>query len=176
MPVTTWLTRLVHETNGRPFTPDEVSRIGAYVEFLPEALAAVKKLEENQKWLVRHLSEAVGARAVEWGLPKDPFATDFAAFLAAVGHAVLAGDLDVLDRTVVGPCESLADALEVRREEFAGLFEEAWRVLSPRLDPASAARLKPFFDRPIERLQAHAAPPAAPAYPAAIDFPTLTEV
>jgi hypothetical protein len=66
---------------------------------------------------------------------------------------------------VVGPCESLADALEVPRSEFAGLFEEAWRVLTPRLDPPSAARLQRYFDRAVERLRETAEPAAYPADP-----------
>jgi Phycobilisome protein len=172
--VTTWMTRLVHESNGRPFTQDEVNRIAHYVEFLNDAVTAVKKLEENQKWLIRHLSESVGARAVEWGLPKDPFTNDFAAFLAAIGHAVLSDDLEVIDHTVVRPCESLADALEVPRSEFAVLFEEAWRILTPRLDPASATRLQRYFDRAVEQLKATSEP--ASAVSADRSFPAMIEV
>jgi hypothetical protein len=153
----TWLVRMVHESNGRLFTPDEMNRISNYVEFLAESVAAVKKLDENQKWLIRHLSDVMGTKAVEWGLPKDPFTNDFAAFLAAIGHAVLSEDLDVLEETVIKPCESLADALEIPRAELALMFQEAWRILTPRLDPPSENRLRRFFERPIERLQANAA-------------------
>jgi hypothetical protein len=160
--VHTWLTRLVHESNGRPFTPDEVARVATYAEFLGDAVTAVRKLEESQRWLVRHLSDAVGERAVGWGLPKDPFANDFAAFLAAIGHAVLCDDLASIDHAVVAPCESLADALEVPRSEFAGLFEEAWRALAPRLDPTSTTRLQRYFDRAVERLRATAELAACP--------------
>jgi hypothetical protein len=156
---------MVHESNGRPFTPDEVGQIGTYVEFLSDALAAVKKLEDNQKWLVRHLSDSLAGKAVEWGLPKDPFTADFAGFLAAVGHAVVANDLELIDHTVVAPCASLADALEVPRSEFAMLFEEAWRILTPRLDPTSTARLEKYFARAAARLKETAEPAVSAGEP-----------
>jgi hypothetical protein len=148
-----WLSQLVHLSNGRPFSPDEVNRIGNYADGLRDAVIAVKKLEENQKWLVRHLSEAMGGKAQDWGLPRDPFTTDFAAFLASIGHAVLSQDLDILDHTVVQPCASLADALEIPRHEFGLLFQEAWRILAPRLDPTSSMVLVRYFDRASERLR-----------------------
>lgn len=175
--MTTWLTRLVHKTNGRPFTPDEVSKITEYAEFLPDALAAVRKLDENQKWLVRHLSDWVSPKAQEWGLPKDPFTSDFAAFLAAVGRALLCDDIALLDADVIDPCESLAAALEVPTEEFAGLFDEAWRVLLPRLDPLAAELFRPFFDRPARRLRRDwLTPPPAPPAAAAPSAAELVEV
>lgn len=164
--MTPWLTRLAHESNGRPFTSDELDKIAQYVEFLPDALAAVKKLDDNQKWLVRHLSDWVAPKAQGWGLPKDPFTTDFAAFLSAVGYALLCDDITLLDATVIDPCRSLADALEVPADEFAGLFDEAWRVLSSRLDPLAAGLLRPFFDRAANALRDTASRPAANPEPA----------
>jgi hypothetical protein len=176
--VNPWLTQLVHASNGRPFTADELDKITQYVEFLPDALAAVKKLDENQKWLVRHLGEWVAPKAQEWGLPKDPFTTDFAAFLAAVGHALLCDDITLLDTSVITPCRGLADALEIPAAEFAGLFDEAWRVLQPRLDPLSAQLIQPFLGRVAGALRGDLVADIAPAVtPApAMPAPALVEV
>ncbi len=177
--MTPWLTRLANDTNGRPFSSEEIDRITLYGERLPDALAAVRKLEDNQKWLVRHLTEWVAPKAQQWGLPKDPFTTDFASFLSAVGYALVCDDLTVLEATVVAPCQTLADALEVPAEEFAGLFDEAWRVLAQRLDPTAAGLLAPYFDRAAEGLRNGPPSPMAvtetpPPFAAETEFPPFS--
>lgn len=174
--MTPWLTHLAHESNGRPFTSDELDKIAQYVEFLPDALAAVKKLDDSQKWLVRHMSDWVAPQAQAWGLPKDPFTTDFAAFLAAVGYALLCDDIRLIDAEVAAPFRSLAVALEVPAEEFAGLFDEAWRVLHPRLDPLSAKLLEAFFARAAWSLRDGAITLGGPPQPAEAPFPELVGV
>ena len=148
-----WLTQLVHTTNGRPFTDAELGRIGTYVELLPDRLTALKKLEESQKWLVRHLADYIAPKAIEWGLPKDPFSTDFVQFLAALGYAMLCDDMALVEHSVVQPCCDLADALEIPREEIALLFETTWDALSPRLDPRSVSLLDWYFQSAANQLR-----------------------
>ena len=149
----TWLQELIQISNGRPLTTDEIMRLSAAVEALPDRLAAIKKMEECQKWLVRQLSEHIGPRAAEWGLPKDPFSNDFVNLLTALSHAVLSDDLDLVNITVVKPCQQLAAALEIDPAEFGTLFEVAWATISQRNDSASIAPLKPFFQRAMDELK-----------------------
>jgi hypothetical protein len=143
--VNNWLNRLITESNGRPFTVEEAERIAEFSESLPDRLSAAKKLEESQKWLGKQLSEAVGPKAAEWGLPKDPFTNDFAQSLSAIVQAMLLDDLNVLKETVIEPFAALADALDVPREELGGLFTIAWHSLAKRLDPRSIAIMHPYF-------------------------------
>jgi hypothetical protein len=149
----TWLQELVQVSNGRPFTTEEIMRLSAAVEALPDRLAAIKKMEECQKWLVRQLSEHISPRAMEWGLPKDPFSNDFVNLLTALSHAVLADDLDLVSVTVVKPCEQLAAALEIDPSEFGTLFEVAWTTLAQRCEAHSISPLKPFFQKAMDELK-----------------------
>jgi len=151
--VTTWLQQIIGESNGRPFSQDELHRIVSAAEMLPEKLAAIKKMEDAQKWLVRQLSEHISPRAAEWGLPKDPFSTDFAVLLAAVGQALLCDDLDLVDANVVHPCVQLAEALELPVSVWVGLFEVAVTTLTQKLDQRSMELLKPYFQRAIDELR-----------------------
>ncbi len=143
--MTNWLTRMVWETNGRAFTPDELDRLTEYVESLPERLAAAQKLDDSQKWLSRQLTDLVAPLAAEWGLPKEPFTTDFAQSLAAVGNAMILDDHDLLRTGVLASFTGLADALDVPRSEFGDLFAAVWTLLTRRLEPRPQELLGPYF-------------------------------
>ena len=143
--MTNWITKLAHSTNGRPLSQDETEMLVDYVETLPDRLLAAKKLEECQKWLVKHLSDYIAPRAIEWGLPKDPFATDFALCLTALVHSMVCSDKELLIAEVILPFCETADALEVPRNIFADLFDTAWHALCKRLDPRSLQLLEPSF-------------------------------
>jgi len=149
----TWLQELVQVSNGRPFTQEEIMRISTAADTLPDRLAAVRKMEDCQKWLIRQLSEHISPRAMEWGLPKDPFSNDFVNLLSAVSHALIADDLELVSTTVVKPCVQLAQALDLPESEFGTLFEVAWNTLSQRCDPSSIALLKDYFRRAIDELK-----------------------
>ncbi len=143
--MTNWLTRLVWETNGRAFAPDELDRLCGYVETLPERLAAAQRLDESQKWLARQLDDLVAPRAAAWGLPKEPFTADFAQALSAVAHAMLLDEPAALGGGVVASFAGLADALDVPRAEFGQLFADVWAVLTRRLDERGQELLAPYF-------------------------------
>jgi hypothetical protein len=151
--MTNWITRLAHASNGRVLTPAESESVAEYVESLPDRLAAARKLDESQKWLVKHLSDYIAPRAAEWGLPKDPFANDFAQCLTAVAHAMVCNDKELLKDSVITPYTLTADALEVPRGVFAGLFDSTWQALSRRLDSRSAELLVPFFSHVVYGLR-----------------------
>ena len=158
-----WLNQLVHASNGRYFTADEGERIVAYAESLPDRLAAAKRVEEAQPWLARHLGDAVGYRAADWGLPREPFAGDFARALTPVVAAMLLDDPDTLDEAVVQPFVGLAAALDVPAGDLGDLFGAAWAGLSGRLDAKSAGLLEPYFHRVAAGLRA-ADPAPVPVY------------
>ncbi len=143
--MTNWITNLAHSSNGRPLSQDETELLVDYVETLPDRLTAAKKLEECQKWLVKHLSDYIAPRAAEWGLPKDPFANDFALCLTALAHSMVCRDKELLIAEVILPFCETADALEVPRNIFADLFNTAWHALCKRLDPRSLQLLEPSF-------------------------------
>jgi hypothetical protein len=149
----TWLQELIQTSNGRPFTTEEIMRLSTAVEVIPDRLAAIKKMEDCQKWLVRQLSEHISPRATEWGLPKDPFSNDFVNLLTALSHAVLSDDLDLVSTTIVKPCQQLSAALEIEPSEFGTLFEVAWTTLSQRCESQSISPLKPFFQRAMDELK-----------------------
>ena len=143
--MTNWLNRLMTTSNGRPLTADEGERLAEYAESLPDRLAAVRKLEESQKWLAKQLSEVVAPKAAEWGLPREALVNDFVQSLTAVAQAMLADDLEVLATTVVAPFRSLADALDIPAEELGDLLLAAWAALSRRLEAKPATLLQPYF-------------------------------
>jgi hypothetical protein len=149
----TWLQELVMTTNGRPFSTEEIMRLSAAVEALPDRLAAIRKMEDCQKWLVRQLSEHIAPRAAEWGLPKDPFSNDFVNLLTALSHAVLSDDVDLVSTTIVKPCQQLAAALELDPSEFGTLFEVAWMTISQRCESHAISPLKPFFQKAMDELK-----------------------
>lgn len=151
--MTNWITRLAHASNGRALTPAEAESVAEYVETLPDRLLAAKKLEESKKWLVKHLSDFIAPRALEWGLPKDPFANDFVGYLSAVSHAMIGNDREILAETVVAPLSETADALDVPRTAFAELFDTTWQALKKRLDDRSAELLVPFFSQIVYDLR-----------------------
>ncbi len=142
-----WLNRIIHTSNGRYFTAEEAERVADYAESLPDRLAAAKKLEDAQRWLVRHLSDVVSPLAAEWGLPREPLAQDLVRATAPVAVAMLLDDPDVLDETVVRPFEALAAALDVPAGELADLFDALQAEVGRRLDPTSAGLLAPYFAR-----------------------------
>lgn len=143
--MTNWLTRVVWESNGRPFTPAELDRLTEYAETLPDRLAAAKQLDDSQKWLARQLTDLVAPLAADWGLPKEPFTADFAQSLTAVAHAMLLDDPAALGPGVLASYGGLADALDVPREEFGRLFASAWGLLTRRLDAKAQGLLGPYF-------------------------------
>lgn len=161
--MTNWLTKLVWETNGRAFTPDELDRLTEYVETLPERLAAAQKLDESQKWLARQLDDLMTPLAAGWGLPKEPFTADFAHSLSAVAHAMLLDDPALLRTGVVASFAGLADALDVPRAEFGRLFAAVWGLLAKRLDERGRELLAPYFEAAAAALGVAAAPEPAAA-------------
>jgi hypothetical protein len=136
---------MVWESNGRPFSPAEADRICEFADGLPERLHAAQKLEDSQKWLARQLDGLVAPRAAEWGLPKEPFTTDFGQALAAVAQAMLLDDPGLLRTGVVASFAGLADALDVPRADFGRLFADVWELLCKRLEARPQELLGPYF-------------------------------
>jgi Phycobilisome protein len=151
--MTNWITRLAVQSNGRALTPEETDAVAEYVETLPDRLAAAKRLEESMKWLVRHLSDFIAPRTLEWGLPKDPFSNDFAQCLSSVAHAMICNEVELLKSTVIQPYIEIADALEVPVEAFADLFDSAWHAIAKRFDARSSELLAPHFGYVIGELR-----------------------
>ena len=152
--MTNWLNRLMTTSNGRPLTAAEGERLAEYAESLPDRLAAVRKLEESQKWLAKQLTDVVAPKAAEWGLPREALVNDFVQSLTAVAQAMLADDLEVMAETVVAPFRSLADALDIPADELGDLLLAAWSALSRRLEARPAALLQPYFRWAAEALDA----------------------
>lgn len=148
-----WLNQLIRASNGRAFTEDEAERVTEYAESLPVRLSAAAKVQDAQKWLTRHLGDAVGQRASEWALPREPLAHDFVQAINPIVTAMLLDDKDVLGPAVIHPFESLAAALDIPASELAELFQVAWSSLCTRLDPPAMALLQPYFERVIEELK-----------------------
>jgi Phycobilisome protein len=117
-------------------------------------------VEDAQKWLARHLADAVGRRADDWAVPREPLAQDFARAVNPVAVAMLLDDPDVLAESVVRPLEEWAAALDIPPAEVGDLFAEAWQALAARLDARSAALLEPYFDRVTAALAAAEPVPA----------------
>ena len=143
--MTNWLNKLLVASSGRPLTPDEADRVAEYGESLPDRLAAARRLEESAKWLTKQMTDVVGPKATEWGLPREALVNDFVQSLTAVAHAMLLDDRSVLDETVVRPFQSLAAALDIPGEDLGDLFHAAWAALSRRLEARPAQLLHPYF-------------------------------
>lgn len=148
-----WLNRLVTTSNGRPFTAEEAERIAEFAESLPDRLSAAKRLEESQKWLAKQLSDVVGPKAQNWGLPKEPFTNDFTQTLSAISQAMLLDDTSLLDTTVIAPFIALSESLDIPEDELGELYTHAWQALSRRLDAKSVALFLPYFSYTARGLQ-----------------------
>jgi len=151
--VKTWLNRMILNSNGRPFSSEESERIAEFAESLPDRLAAAKKLEEAHKWLGKQLTDFVAQRSESWGLPKDPFTTDFVQLQTAISQALLCDDTELLHDSVIEPLQHMSDALDLPARDFGELFEATWNLLSKKLDPRSTALLMPLYTYVIRQLK-----------------------
>ncbi len=154
-----WIMQLAMDSNGRPFTDEEVERLVNSVETLPDRLAAVQAVEQSQKWLTRLMTDHLAPIAQEYGLPKDPLAHDFVAGLTTLCNAALCDDHELILANVVKPYQRMAYALDVPQSVFSGMFAAAKAGLVNRLGADAISPLSNYFDTVIYALQADDALP-----------------
>jgi hypothetical protein len=147
-----WITQLAMSSNGRAFTADEAEKIAQSVESLPDRIAAVQAVEQQQKWLTRIMTEHLSPIAQEWGLPKDPLAHDFVVGLSTLCNAALCDDHDLIQVRVVKPYCRLARALEVSSSIFGTMLKTATEGLQAKLGHEAFQPLQPYFQVAIDRL------------------------
>jgi len=145
-----WFTEMVFAANERLFREDELVRIEAYLQTVPNRLKLLEELEKNEETLIKQVYKDLQKRYPRRNLYTRRLVQDVVEGLRYVGRAILADDMRLLRSRWISHMARMVYNLRIDPTVFTDLYN----VLAEHLQRTLTRELYQLIEPAIKEITA----------------------